>query len=139
MEARTAVFVDASGWIALLLPRDENHRRAIAIWSRLRQARAQLMTSNLVLAEAHALLLSRLGHEAGQRFLRSALGGEAAEVVWVDDELTVAATEAWVYRRPDKAFSLADAASFEIMQQRRLAHAFSFDQDFARAGFTVLK
>jgi predicted nucleic acid-binding protein len=103
------------------------------------KAGAQLVTSNLVLAEVHAFLLSRLGHTEARQFLRTVMDGDAGELVWVDAALTVAASEGWINRRPDKAFSLADATSFEIMLQRDISHAFTFDHDFVRAGFKQLK
>ena len=139
MEARTAVFVDASGWIGLLNQRDQHHRRALALWAGLGETGAGLVTSSLMVAEAHAVLLSRLGHEPARRFLQTVLEGEVGEIVWVDAELARAAAVGWVYRRPDRAFSLADATSFEIMAQRDLAYAFTFDHDFVRAGFRLLR
>ena len=139
MEARQAVFVDASGWIGLLLPRDENHRRARTLWAAMEKAKARLVTSNLVVAETHAFLLSRLGHAPAQRFLRAALEGDAGDVVWVDAELATEAAQGWIYRRPDRSFSLTDATSFEIMQRQQIADALSFDHDFIRAGFHHVK
>lgn len=139
MEARPTLFVDSSGWIGLLFQRDENHRRARLAWTAMQRASAPLVTSSLVIAEVHAFLLSRMGHHPAQQFLRSALDGEAAELVWVDADLTDDAAQGWVYRRPDRTFSLTDAVSFEIMQRRGIHDALSFDRDFERAGFRLLK
>ena len=139
MEARPALFVDSSGWIGLLFQRDANHRRARTAWLAMQRAGAPLVTSSLVIAEVHAFLLSRMGHHPAEQFLRSALDGEAAELIWVDDNLTSDAAAGWVYRRPDRTFSLTDAVSFEIMQRRGMHDALSFDRDFERAGFRLLK
>jgi hypothetical protein len=139
VETRPALFVDSSGWIGLLFQRDENHQRARAVWVAMGKARAPLVTSSLVIAEVHAFLLSRIGHLPAQRFLRSALDGDAAELVWVDADLASDAAEGWVYRRPDRTFSLTDAVSFEIMTRRGMNKVFSFDRDFERAGFRLLK
>jgi predicted nucleic acid-binding protein len=38
----------------------------------------------------------------------------------------------------DKRYSFADATSFVVMRDRRLAEALSFDADFAQAGFVTL-
>ena len=59
-------------------------------------------------------------------------------MVWAEAELTQAAVERWVRRYRDKALSLTDAVSFEVMQREGLRDAFAFDEDFARVGFRVV-
>jgi predicted nucleic acid-binding protein len=41
-------------------------------------------------------------------------------------------------RRPDKAWSLVDCASFIIMQERAITDALTTDHHFEQAGFTQL-
>lgn len=38
----------------------------------------------------------------------------------------------------DKADSFTDATSFIVMQDRNITEAFTFDKDFAQAGFTTI-
>lgn len=130
-----ALFVDSSAFFAASERRDANFLAAHRI---LRQANGQqrpLVTSNYVVAEAHALFLSRLGRERGVRFLRLV---EASTILIVrpteDDEM---AAKAIIYRYTDKDFSLTDAISFVVMERRRIPVAFTFDRDFERYGFSI--
>jgi len=41
-------------------------------------------------------------------------------------------------RHADKAYSFADATSFIVMQDRNITEAFTFDEDFAQAGFMTI-
>ncbi len=118
--------------------RDQAHERATTVWQALQAARRELLTSSLVLAESHGLIARRIGSAAGLQFLDAFAGGRGRYVAWVDQELTSAAVERWLRRRPDQALSLTDATSFELMQREGVREAFAFDLDFERAGFRTL-
>src|SRR5436190_1450105 len=62
-------FVDTSAFFALLDARDQYHGAAVAIQRRLVAEHYGLVTSNLILVETHALLLSKLGRVIALRFL----------------------------------------------------------------------
>src|SRR6266540_3573969 len=64
------VFVDSSAYLALLDRDDEHHHEAIAILTALGQARYRQITTNALIIECHALLLSSLGIDIAGRFLR---------------------------------------------------------------------
>lgn len=59
-QADTWVFVDTGAYFALTFTGDENHQAARSIYAELATQRRQLVTTNFVLAETHALLLNRL-------------------------------------------------------------------------------
>jgi predicted nucleic acid-binding protein len=59
------------------------------------------------------------------------------EIVWVDELLTRAALE-FLKSRMDKNYSLCDAVSFLIMQERTLTEALTTDHHFEQAGFRQL-
>lgn len=63
------VFVDSSAYYALTDTDEREHRMALAIQRRLIDERWRLYTSNFIVAEAHALILNRLGHRPAARFL----------------------------------------------------------------------
>ncbi len=44
----------------------------------------------------------------------------------------------WLRKHDERAYSLVDATSFEVMRGRRLREAFAFDLGFAAAGFVEL-
>ncbi len=98
--------------------------------------RIRLLTTNLVVAEVHRLLLSRAGVEAATRVLDRF---EASPLTLV--ELATAehhrAARAWLARLADRAISYTDAVSFAVMEASRCAAALSFDHDFERAGFRL--
>ena len=95
------------------------------------------MTTTYIIAEAHALMLHRVGHAAATSFLRSTESPEV-EVLRPVDEDERAAREI-IYRYTDKDFSLTDAISFATMERLRLDTVFSFDRDFERYGFTLAR
>ena len=61
------LFVDSSGWIALVSARDRHHAEAHERFEAAAAQRRRLITTNLVLAETHRLLLFRAGPQAARR------------------------------------------------------------------------
>ena len=131
------VLVDTSAYFAFADTREQNNRVATSIMTRLGEEQWQLFTTNFVLAEAHALFLTRLGRDVALRFLE-ALDGSATTVIRVSaaDEQRARAI---VSRYDDKDFSLTDATSFSVMERLRIPAAFTFDRNFAQYGLTVLE
>jgi predicted nucleic acid-binding protein len=64
------VFVDSSAYLALLDADDEHHREAIETLQELAQARYRQLTTNVLLIESHALILSMLGRAQAAQFLK---------------------------------------------------------------------
>ena len=138
MESR-ALFVDTSAWVALANPRDERHERAKPIWHAAARAGRLVVTTNVVVGETHAMLMSRRGRGPAAAFLDTLLDSPEITLVWADEDLTLSARERWLRKLHDKDISLADAISFEAMNRERIHEAFAFDHDFERAGFRLLK
>jgi len=131
-----AIFLDASGWFAALNARDQHHAAAAPAYDDLLASRgARLITTNLVVAEVHALLVRSGGADAGVRFLDRLHDDPAHEVVWVTRDLERTAVDRWLRPFRDAAFSLTDAVSFEVMRREGLRTAFTFDGAFQAAGF----
>ena len=130
------MFVDSSAYLALLDVDDQHHRAAAAVLAQLIDGRYRLFTTNVVIIEAHALILSALGIASAAAFLRDA---ERSRVVTVraraaDEDLA----KRIIFRYQDKRFSLTDAISFVVMERLGIPHAFSFDRNFAQYGLAVL-
>ena len=137
LSGRPRIFVDTSGFFASLNERDANHEAARAITSRLVATQAELVTTNFTVAEAHALMMRRLGHRAGLLFLDSFAGGNTSVIrASINDESHAIDI---IRRYTDKDFSLTDAISFAIMERLGITQAFSFDSDFAQYGFNILR
>jgi uncharacterized protein len=128
------VFVDSGAWLALFSARDDNHAAARLLFQRASDHRVPLITTNLVLAEVHRLLLFRAGPAAA-----------SAALARVDDSALVAvayasrahhqAARAWLARLSDQKITYTDATSFAIMDAERCRVAMTFDRDFWLAGF----
>jgi uncharacterized protein len=131
------VFVDASAWIAVVNQRDDLHSEASASYGRLLRERRPLVTTNLVIAEAHAMIRRYSGHEAAIRFLDSMRQSGRLTKVYSDAGLEAEA-EKLLRRYADQDFSLTDAVSFAVMRQRGITEAFAFDGHFVAAGFVVV-
>jgi uncharacterized protein len=131
------LFVDTSAWSALVDPRHPDHRLlAEEVRSRIASG-ARMVTTNLVLAETHALLLQRAGQEVALRFLRE-VRREPLVVETSTQELEDRAAEDWLARLRREDVSLGHAVSFAVMEARGIREALSLDQRFAEAGFTLV-
>ena len=95
------------------------------------------MTTNLIVAETYALLLSRTRREATLAFLR-VVRQSPNEVVSATPDLEDRAITHWLERYEDQDFSLADAVSFEVMTGRGIREVLTLDQHFAVAGFVMV-
>jgi uncharacterized protein len=131
-------FLDTSALFALLDRTDRNHRRATALLRSLNAARTRLVLTNFIRAEAHALILNRLGHATADRFLSDLARGPADALIRVTDEDEQRALQL-ITRYRDKDFTIADATSFVVMERLGISHAFTFDDDFRQYGVTVLQ
>ncbi len=131
-----ATFTDSSAFYALTDRDDANHEAALTIARELGRQRWTLYTTNVVLIEQHALHLSRLGRDTA---LQSLLLIDQSDIrvvrVTLQDER---GAREILTRYTDKAWSLADATSFVVMERLGIRYAFTFDSDFAQYGFTVL-
>lgn len=130
------VFVDTGSYFALADPRDENHREANAILQRLVNERWRVFTTNFILAETHALVLTRRGRALALRIL-SEIDHSRTVIVRVSAADERRAREILATYQ-DKDFSLTDAVSFAVMDRLRINSAFAFDRHFSQYGFRVL-
>ena len=132
------LFVDTSAWYPLA---DRAHRDhdllAGTLRERLRQG-ARIVTTNVVVAETHALLLRRAGHRAALAFLK-AVRQAPNQIEYITPEReTDAISRLWIERFSDQPFSLADAGSFVVMSELRIREALTLDHHFTVAGFVAL-
>lgn len=130
------VFVDTSALYAVLDRDDDNHDSARAVWQRLlTDPSTVLVTHNYVLVETAALVQNRQGIEAVRTLQERIV--PVLQVAWLDEaqhRTAVAMTLAAGRRK----LSLVDCASFLVMRENGIRHAFCFDRHFAEEGFAVL-
>jgi predicted nucleic acid-binding protein len=113
------VFVDTSAYYALTDSQDSRHASAQEIARRLAEERRRLFTTNLILAETHALILARLGRDVAATVL-FALDRSTTTIVRVSaaDERRARSI---ITQFDDKDFSLTDATSFTVMNRLRIS------------------
>ena len=131
------LFVDTSGWFPLADPEDPAHPRVARELREAVQHGKRIVTTNLVVAETHALLLRRIHRAAALAFLRE-VSRAPQLVVSSTPEHEERARREWLERYEDQNFSLTDAVSFAIMTERGIREALALDRHFAVAGFAVL-
>jgi predicted nucleic acid-binding protein len=133
-----AVFVDTSGWLAAANPRETHHLEAAAAYDNLVSARIRLVTTNLVVAEMHILVVREQGSRAGCALLDAIYTDPRYTVVSTTRDLESAATDRWLRPFQDHRFSLTDAVSFEVMRVEGITEALALDNHFEVAGYTLL-
>jgi predicted nucleic acid-binding protein len=128
------VYVDSGGWIALLSRRDRHHSEAAKLFREVARRRTALVTSNLVLAEVHRLLLFRAGIAAAFAAVERITALDRLSFEFVARTHHDAAME-WIRRFADQSVTYTDATSFAIMAARRDRQVIGFDRHFEIAGF----
>lgn len=131
------LFMDAGAWIALNDRGDKYYPVAVDFYQRLLRERRPLVTTNLVIAEAYIAIRRAGGHRSSMLFWDSVRQSGRLLKIYSDARLEIAAEEI-LRRYADQDFSLADAVSFAVMQQRGITEAFAFDRHFTTAGFAVV-
>ena len=131
------IFVDTSAWYPLVVADHPDHAAVAAVVEDALRAGTRLVTTNLVVAETHALLLHRTNREHALAFVR-AVSEPSTTVVTSTSDLEHVAVHDWLARFADQAFSLADAVSFATMKVRGIRRAVTLDRLFAVAGFVPM-
>lgn len=129
------VFVDSGAWIALFSARDQHHAEADRLFRRAFSKRIQLVTTSLVLAEVHRLLLYRAGSRAADFALKQIDTSSLVRIEFAGPEHHQGALK-WLDKLSGQTLTYTDAVSFAIMQDLRCSVAMSFDHDFLVAGFS---
>jgi len=129
------LFVDTSGWYPLADVRNPAHKSvALALREAVAQRR-RIVTTNLVVAETHALIMRRIHRTAALQFVRD-VNLSPNLVIDSTPEYETAAVRDWLERFEDQDFSLTDAVSFSVMSDRQIDEALAIDHHFSIAGFT---
>jgi predicted nucleic acid-binding protein len=133
------VFVDTAGWAVLFVRTEPQHAQASSVFQTWKQEGHYLITTNYILAELMALFTSplRVPRPVQFRYIDVIRSTPYVNIVHVDPTLDAAAW-ALLKSRPDKAWSLVDAVSFVVMQERGITEALTTDHHFEQAGFVCL-
>lgn len=131
---RRGVLWDSSAILALLDADDADHGEAVRVADRIASERRPSFITNYIEAEAHALLLRKLGRVIAREWLLTA--GLPVLNVFARE---IEQAKIIVARHTDKNWSLCDAISFAVLESRGARIAFTFDHHFRQYGrFEVL-
>ena len=132
------VFVDTSGWANAFVNTEHYHTEASTLVKQWQQNNQRVITTNYVLSELISLF-ARIGvpRARGLKYIETLRSVDWIEIVHVDEALD---RKAWklLENRLDKQWSLVDAVSFVVMQERNLTEALTADHHFEQAGFVCL-
>lgn len=135
MENNT-LFVDTGAWFALADKSDQHHSQAVKVYPNLLSSCHHLTTTNLVIAETYVLIRRAIGHQPAISFLENIAASPRVIKIYSDSALEEAAEDI-LRKYQDQDLSYTDAVSFAVMKQYGIIQAFSFDQHFVTAGFTL--
>ena len=124
-----SVLWDSSAILALLDADDADHARAISVARTIASEKRPSFITNYVEAEAHALLVRKLGRTIARQWLLT--GGLPVMPVLPAEEHKAKEILA---RHTDKDWTLCDALSFAVLDARHITRAFSFDHHFRQYG-----
>lgn len=124
------VMVDTSAIYALIDQSDQNHLQAKKILRKISRESIQVIMTNFLVAECHALLASRLGHELARRWLINFHWD--IERITETDEMNA---KNIIITHFDKSCSYTDATSFAVMERLDIKRCFTFDKHFRQYGF----
>jgi predicted nucleic acid-binding protein len=131
------VFVDTSGFYALLVQGDDRHQAAVAWLAQAREQQWQACTSDYVLDET-ATLLKAQGWPRLADLLFALLDQSKAITLLYMDEERFEKTKAFFLKRGDRPYSFTDCSSFILMRELGLVEALTKDHHFETAGFRAL-
>jgi len=131
------VFADTSGYYAGASEDEQRHHEARAILVQLERERVRFYTTLYVLAELHALAITRRRNPRFALDLLTQIEASATTIVPVtaDDQ---AAARLLLAQRQDKLYSLTDALSFAVMERLGISRVFTFDRNFEQHGFQLV-
>jgi len=130
-------FLDTSFAIALAVPRDDLHERAVALSHELEKTRARLVTTRAVILEIGNALARRRYRRAAVELLAALESDPAVRIVPLSEKLYREGYELYT-ARPDKDWGLTDCCSFALMRSLGLVEALTADEHFRQAGFRAL-
>jgi uncharacterized protein len=131
------LFVDTSGFYAMLVRGDDKHEAAERILRDARRRKRGFVTTDHVMDETATLLKARgFAHLLGALFERLD-ASSACRIEWTDAE-RFQEVRMFFLKHTDQAWSFTDCLSFLVMKQLRLRDALTKDAHFGQAGFTAL-
>jgi len=135
--ASREVFVDTSGFFALLIRDDPAHARAARVLADARKNKRRFLTSDYCIDESATLLVARGKAHLAAALFDFVLASRVCRLEWLDPARFEAARSLFL-KHVGQGWSFTDCTSFHIMRELRLEDALTKDEHFERAGFRAL-
>lgn len=130
-----AIYIDTSAWIALHEPRDRNHEAAVARLRGLLDSQETLICGWHTLVELADGLVRHYGQKEAAAELDRLLKSPRLRVE--PSEAHLERARELFRQRHGWNVDLSDCLSFALMATRKMERAFTYDGDFAKAGFRM--
>lgn len=127
-----SIFIDTTGFIAMLDADDAFHAIAAKTWTDILTSQEALVTTNYVLVETCALVQHRLGTQAVKLFQEDV--APVLSIHWIDQSMHHAAISVML-STGRKKLSLVDCTSFSAMRLLGITTVFTFDKHFKEQEF----
>jgi len=137
MPDSSPVFLDTSGWVALLNADDRFHAAANERMRQFGADRRPLVTTDWVLAETGNGLARFPARSRFAGAVEAFRSSKSARLVRIDDTLFQRGVELYA-SVDDKTWGLVDCASFIVMRDAAILEALTTDHHFTQAGFRAL-
>jgi predicted nucleic acid-binding protein len=131
------VFVDTSGFYAMLVQDDDKHAVAQRITRDARRRKRGFVTTDYVLDETATLLKARGFAHLLERLFETLDDSRACRIEWTDAE-RFQEVRAYFLKHSDQDWSFTDCLSFRVMARFRLREALTKDSHFQHVGFAAL-
>ena len=134
---KNEVFIDTSGFYALLAGDDDRHAQAAAYLQNAARKRIRFVTTDYVLDETATLLKARGRISLLAPFFESIFASHSCRVAWTDAD-RFHQTRQFFLKHRDQLWSFTDCLSFCVMKDCDAREALTKDGHFSAAGFIAL-
>jgi predicted nucleic acid-binding protein len=131
------IFIDTSGFFAMLASDDDRHAAATKIVAAARKRKRSFVTTDYVLDETATLLKARRKTHLVAALFERLDRSQTCRIEWTDSE-RFHDVRAFFLKHADQEWSFTDCLSFCVMSQLRLRQALTKDSHFQQAGYTPL-
>lgn len=131
------VFVDTSGWVAVLVRSDHHHQSAVDIYLERLSGGCDLVTHEGVLMEVGNALAGAKTRATVTKLLDTISRSARIELVHFTPTFLDAGWSLFS-ERMDKDWGIVDCLSFVVMKDLGISEALTADRHFSQAGFVKL-
>ena len=131
------IFIDTSGFFAMLSSDDDRHAAAAKLVAAARKRKRGFVTTDYVLDETATLLKARRKPHLIAKLFERLDQSRACRIEWTDSE-RFQDVRAFFVKHTDQDWSFTDCLSFVVMSNLRLRDALTKDAHFHQAGYTAL-